>query len=79
MEQGNLDEALSCYDRAIALEADAASVHAGRGAALSRAGRHREALQAFETALSCDPGYLRHQLEFSEDYARSRAAISKKT
>jgi len=48
-------EALECYDKAIALEADAAALHSNRGNALRHLGRPEESLAAYDRAIALDP------------------------
>ncbi len=48
-------EALECYDKAIALEADAAALHNNRGNALRHLGRPEESLAAYDRAIALDP------------------------
>lgn len=48
-------EALDCYDRALALEPDAAVLHNNRGNALRHMGRAEESLASCEKAIALDP------------------------
>ncbi len=48
-------EALECYDKAIALEADAAALHSNRGNALKHLGRIDESLASYDRAIALDP------------------------
>jgi tetratricopeptide (TPR) repeat protein len=47
---GRLEEALTCYDRALTLDATLAEAYVGRGNVLNRLGRYEEALTCFERA-----------------------------
>jgi tetratricopeptide (TPR) repeat protein len=75
-KQGNADGALHCYESAIRLDPGNAELHAGRGAALSLAGRHREAIESFNVAVAAVPGYLDRYQELAECFAVSRKALS---
>ena len=50
-------EALDCYDKAIALEPDAAALHSNRGNALRHLGRATESLASYDHAIALDPLY----------------------
>lgn len=52
---GRWDEALECYDRALAMEPDVAAFHSNRGNALRNLGRAAEALASLERAIGLDP------------------------
>ncbi|MCC7207148.1 MAG: tetratricopeptide repeat protein [Anaerolineae bacterium] len=56
-ELGYEDEALSSYDRALALDPDSAWIWARRGRTLRELERYDEALAAYDRALALDPGY----------------------
>jgi tetratricopeptide (TPR) repeat protein len=69
------DHALTAFDRAASLAIDDVSeVQAGRGAALSALGRHREALEVFEQLMASDPHYLEQDLA-GEYYRRSQVQV----
>ncbi|MEO8499804.1 MAG: tetratricopeptide repeat protein, partial [Vicinamibacteria bacterium] len=51
------DEALSCYDKALALESDSAALHNNRGNALRHLGRAEESAAAYDKAIALDPLY----------------------
>jgi tetratricopeptide (TPR) repeat protein len=51
------DEALSSYDRALAIRSDIAEAHSNRGNVLFALGRHDEALASFARALALRPDY----------------------
>jgi len=55
---GRLDEALACYDRAIALKHDLAEAYSNRGLALVGLERWNEALASCESALALRPDYV---------------------
>ncbi len=50
-------EALAAFERAIQLDAKDATVHNGKGLALTELKRHAEALAAFERAVQLDPNF----------------------
>ncbi len=52
---GKYDEALACFDKALALEPRYANAWSNKGIALYYLGRNQEALQCFEKALNIDP------------------------
>lgn len=52
---GRLDEALRCYERAVALEPLQGRGHFNRGNVLLELGRAEEALEAYDRALECKP------------------------
>ncbi|KAJ4980563.1 hypothetical protein NE237_031400 [Protea cynaroides] len=61
-KRGNFVEALSLYDRAIAISPDNAACRSNRAAALAGLGRLIEAVRECEEAVRLDPGYGRaHQ------------------
>lgn len=59
-DNGDLDCAVELLTRALALERDDAALHVSLGAVLRRAGRHDEAAQAFELALTHGAGLEVH-------------------
>ena len=75
MKQGSPERALRSYDDAIALAPDNPDLHAGRGAALSRAGRHHEAIEAFNVAVAAAPDCLRRNQELAQHFDISRKAL----
>lgn len=52
---GRLQEALDCYERALARAPDEKAIHNNRGNVLRKMGRTGEALVAFDRALALDP------------------------
>jgi Flp pilus assembly protein TadD len=56
---GQLDEAIACYQKAIALDAKYAPAHNNLGLALQRAGKVDEAIACFREALALVPTYAR--------------------
>jgi len=64
LQLGELDAALTAYDRAIRLDPDFAAAYANRGVLHDRAGRYREAIADYERAVQLDartdegPGWL---------------------
>jgi tetratricopeptide (TPR) repeat protein len=76
LKQGDAKQALAAYDRALQHDPDTGESHAGRGAALSLANRHSEAIEAFNTALAKAPDCFSDQPEFAEAFRISRAAMS---
>lgn len=77
LKDENAVEALRAYERAISLDPETIELHAGRGAALSLAGRHEDALREFDFVLSHLPDYLERYPDFASHLATSRAALSK--
>ncbi|XP_051152020.1 TPR repeat-containing thioredoxin TTL1-like [Andrographis paniculata] len=58
-KKGNFAEALSLYDKAIAISRDTAAYHFNRAAALMGLRRLSEAVRECEEAIRLDPGYVR--------------------
>ena len=56
-EAGQLDEALRCYDAAIATDPNLARAHMNRGNVLLARGNAEEALHAYQKALELEPDY----------------------
>jgi tetratricopeptide (TPR) repeat protein len=54
---GRWAEAVTCYDKALALEPKVAPLHNNRGNALRNLGRAQEALAAFDQSIALDPLY----------------------
>jgi len=54
---GRLDEALACYDQALALDPREKVVHNNRGNVLRQLGRVQQALASIDRALELDPSY----------------------
>lgn len=77
LKNENAVEALRSYERAICLDPETVELHAGRGAALSLAGRHEEAVREFELVLSRLPDYLDRYPDFANHLAMSRAALGR--
>ncbi len=69
--QGDTDRALEEANRAVAVRPGAWLPHWTAGAVLYEAGRHREALAAFQHALACDPD----EPVIYEQLARSHYAL----
>lgn len=57
IELGRQEEALSCYQKAIALEPGYAEAYSNQGNTLQALGRFQEALTAYEKAVELDPNY----------------------
>lgn len=55
MDQGNLEEALSLFDKSISLAPDIAPFHNSRGVALFKAGRIADAIKAYRKSTSINP------------------------
>jgi Tfp pilus assembly protein PilF len=73
--QGDTDRALEEANRAVAVRPGAWLPHWTAGAVLCEAGRHREALAAFQHALACGPG----EPMIYEQLARSHYALGEWT
>ncbi len=58
MQAGATEDALGCFERAVALAPAFADAHSNRGVALQQLGRLEEALAAFRAALAVAPGHL---------------------
>ncbi|MGH8229089.1 MAG: tetratricopeptide repeat protein, partial [Steroidobacteraceae bacterium] len=54
---GRYRDALSCYERALALDPDFAEAHYNRGVTLYGLGRHHDALQSYDRALALKPDH----------------------
>lgn len=54
---GHAEEALACYDRALAIKPDFAEVHNNRGNLLNRLGQNAEAVASYRKALQIKPEY----------------------
>jgi len=54
-KSGRDQEALQCFDKALAIDPKDAMVWALKGATLGTLDRHEEALQCFDKALAIDP------------------------
>ena len=50
-----MDEALVCYDQAIALDVSLSDAYVGKGAVYNRLERYREALECYEKAARLQP------------------------
>ncbi len=74
-KDSNANASVAAYDRAIVLEPGSARLTAARAAALSLAGRHHEALRAFESAADMGPGSIEQQPEWIERLHASRRAV----
>ena len=60
-DQGNLNEAVACYRRALALKPDFAEAHNNLGNTLKNQGKLDEAVVCFHRALELKPGYAEAQ------------------
>ncbi|SFK01243.1 O-linked N-acetylglucosamine transferase, SPINDLY family protein [Bradyrhizobium sp. cf659] len=82
----DLQEALECYDKALAIDGNLAEAHNGRGWVLCRLRNYDEAIASLNRALSIKPGYasalanraiaLRELLRFDEAMADCNQAIA---
>lgn len=82
----NLQEALACYDKALAIDGNLAEAHNGRGWVLFRLNQYDEAIASLNRALSIKPAYasalanravaLRELLRFDEAMADCNQAIA---
>ena len=57
MELRRLDEAISSFDKAIAIKSDYAVAHSNRGNALKDLGRFDEAIASYDNAIAVAPSY----------------------
>ncbi|XP_047152293.1 TPR repeat-containing thioredoxin TTL1-like [Vigna umbellata] len=69
-KQGRFEEALSLYDRAIALDSNMATYHCNRSAALIGLGRLQEAIFECEESIKLDPSYVRAHNRLATIYFR---------
>ncbi|XP_059663237.1 inactive TPR repeat-containing thioredoxin TTL3 [Cornus florida] len=67
---GHIVEALSLYNRAIAISPDNAAYRSNRAAALTMLGRLGEAVRECEEAVRLDPGYVRSHQRLASLYIR---------
>jgi tetratricopeptide (TPR) repeat protein len=72
----DLEQADAASRRALELDPDLAEAHASRGTALSIAGRHAEAEQAFEAAIRLDPELFEAHYFYARD-AFARGELEK--
>jgi Serine/threonine protein kinase len=56
-ELGRHEEAIGCFDRAIALQPHDAGTHYSKGVTLWRLGRHEEAICCYDRAIALEPDY----------------------
>jgi tetratricopeptide (TPR) repeat protein len=56
-KKGNLDEAIRCYSKAIALKADSSPLFYVRGRAFSQNGEYDKAIADFSKAVALKPNY----------------------
>ena len=87
-DQGNLDEAVDCYRRALALAPDCAKTYNNLGAALQQQGKLDEAVASCRRALELEPDYaeahgnlgiaLQDQGKLDEAVAAHRRALELK-
>ncbi|MGH9879005.1 MAG: tetratricopeptide repeat protein, partial [Nitrososphaerales archaeon] len=52
---GKHDEAIKCFDKAIAIDPNHAGAWAGRGNVFVNLGKHDEAIKCFDKAIAIDP------------------------
>jgi tetratricopeptide (TPR) repeat protein len=71
------DQALPCYDRALAVKRDFAEALMNRGRALCELGRVEEALTDYDRALAIRPDYGASVLQSRLDALRARGASTK--
>ncbi|MDR3509905.1 MAG: tetratricopeptide repeat protein [Caulobacteraceae bacterium] len=75
-----LDEALACYDRAIALAPGYADAHTNRASLLRRQRRLKEAEAGYQTALALNPNsalaHYNHGLMLAEDIRPAEALVA---
>ena len=69
--KGQLTEAISAYQKALAADSASATAHNGFGAALLMQGRLVDATQEFQDALRLDPGYLNARYNLARALAAS--------
>jgi Flp pilus assembly protein TadD len=69
MAQGNLQEAIGHFERALRIKPDFADAHNNLGVALIRLGRVQEAIRHWEQAVRIRPGFV----EAQSNLARARA------
>jgi tetratricopeptide (TPR) repeat protein len=79
----NLEEAIDCFDKAIALSPSAGDAHFNRGFALMSMGRNDEALVSFETAILHQPSMPEAYIAAGQvceeqlDYAKAKEFLNK--
>ncbi|KAL1310054.1 hypothetical protein HN51_052735 [Arachis hypogaea] len=69
-KQGRFEEALTLYDRAIAIDSNKATYHCNKSAALIALGRLLEAIMECEEAIKLDPSYGRAHNRLATIYFR---------
>ncbi|KAH0989254.1 hypothetical protein GBA52_000737 [Prunus armeniaca] len=69
-KQGRFEEALACYDRAIALDSNKATYHSNKGAALVGLGRLIEAVFECKEAIQNEPSYHKAHHRLATTYLR---------
>lgn len=74
-KQGRFEEALTLYDRAIALDSNMATYHCNRSAALIGLGRLQEAIFECEESIKLDPSYVRAHNRLATIYFRYSVII----
>ena len=72
---GQVDEAIACYDKVLALEPLSAVNWYNKGAALCELGRHKEAWGCFEESLRLDASFAQAWSGKGDCYARSSQHI----
>ena len=55
---GKHEEAIWCYDEAIKIKPDSASIRYNKGTILARIGKHEEAIWCYDEALRLSPNYI---------------------
>ena len=76
MEGGDAEGALAAYDEAARLDPKSAEAHMGRGGALHRLGRDREALEALDAAVGLDRSHDALLLRGAVHAALSQPALA---
>ena len=74
-KQGRFEEALTLYDRAIAVDSKKATYHCNKSAALIGLGRFLQAIVECEEAIKLEPSYGRAHTRLATIYFRYSAII----
>jgi tetratricopeptide (TPR) repeat protein len=75
--QGNVAQALECYDKAISQRQDMAVAYANKAYLLEQLGRRQEALVSYRQALQLSPNDVLTTTLFSETQRRAQLALDK--